>query len=184
MTTVICLLRGVNLGPHKRMKMEALRSLCESLDLHTPQTYVQSGNVVFRSRSRNLPSLAKRLEDSILDCFGFQSDVILRSAAELRGVVARSPFRERKDPDPAKLLVMFLPVEPSREAREKLLSMDFAPDELRIDRREIYMYLPNGMGRSNLASGITDRVLKVRGTGRNWKTVAALLAMAEEMERR
>src|ERR1700730_1502322 len=100
MTVVISMLRGVNVGPHNRVKMEELRALYESLKLREPQTYVQSGNVVFKTKERDSVKLAKRIEGGIEKKFGFQSDVVLRSTAELRDVIARNPFAKRRGIEP------------------------------------------------------------------------------------
>lgn len=182
MAVVISMLRGVNLVKHNRIKMDALRALYESLKLRDAQTYVQSGNVVFRSDEKDLEKLARRIETGIERTFGFHSDVILRSAADLRGTIARNPFAGRRDIEPNKLLVTFLTAEPTREAREKVLQVKTAPEELRIEGREIYIYFPNGMGRSKLSWLKIAEMLETSGTGRNWNSVTKLLEMAETLE--
>jgi uncharacterized protein (DUF1697 family) len=176
------MLRGVNLGPHSRVKMEELRALCESLKLRKPQTYVQSGNVIFKTDERDLIKLAKQMEAAIRKRFGFQTDVVLRSAAELRDVVARNPFAKRRGIEPSKLLVTFLSNDPGEEARGKVRAIKCAPDELWIDGREAYIYFPNGMGRPKLPWPTIPKTLKVSGTGRNWNSVTKMLAIAETME--
>src|SRR5438128_1045993 len=123
MTVYICLLRAVNVGGHNPVKMETLRALCESLQCKDVATYVQSGNVVFRSPERNAVRLAMRIEDAIEGEFGHRPAVVLRTDAELRDVVARNPFASRKDVEPNKLLVTFFPAEPPAEARDRLLAI-------------------------------------------------------------
>jgi uncharacterized protein (DUF1697 family) len=182
MTVVISMLRGVNLGPHNRVKMEELRALYESLKLREPQTYVQSGNVVFKTDERDLVKLAKRIEGGIEKEFGFQSDVVLRSMAELRDVIARNPFAKRRGIEPSKLLVTFLASDPGEEARVKVRAIRCAPDELFINGRETYIYFPNGMGRPKLSWPTIPKTLKVSGTGRNWNSVTRMLEIAEKME--
>jgi len=117
MAMVISMLRGVNLGSHNRIKMDALRARYESLKLRDPQTYIQSGNVIFRTEERNLAQLAKRIENGIEQKFGFRPQVILRTTSERRDVIARNPFAKRRGIDPSKLLVTFLASHPSPEAR-------------------------------------------------------------------
>ena len=182
MTVIISMLRGVNLGPHNRIKMDALRKLYESLGLGGVQTCVQSGNVVFKTAVRDLAKLAGRIEAGIESSFGVHTDVLLRTTAELRDVVAANPFAGRSGIDPRKLLVDFLAREPSPEAREKFLSVNIDPEELRIHGRELYIYFPNGMARPKLPSGLIDRTVKMPCTGRNWNTVTKLLEMAEALE--
>jgi uncharacterized protein (DUF1697 family) len=182
MAVIISMLRGVNLGGHKKVKMDVLCALCGSLGLRDAQTYVQSGNVIFRTEGRDLARLSKRIEKGIEQTFGFHSDVILRTTAELRDVVARNPFATRRGIDPKKLAVTFLASDPGQEAREKLLGMKAEPEELRIDGRELYTYFPNGMARPTLTWPIIEKTLKTSGTSRNWNTVTKLLEIAEKCE--
>src|SRR5450755_137010 len=112
MTAMICLLRGVNVGGHNQIKMDALRTLCESLKLGNAQTYIQSGNVVFQSSERDPDKLAARIGGAIEKKHGFRPDVVLRTASEMRAVIARNPFSRRNGIEPNKLAVMFLSSEP------------------------------------------------------------------------
>jgi len=184
MPVIVSMLRGVNVGGHNKIKMDALRELCASLKLRDPQTYVQSGNVVFVAEDRDLVPLARRIEQAIERKFGFRPDVILRTAAELRDAIARNPFASRSGIEPSKLLVTFLASHPSAEARKKVLAIKTDPEELRIDGRELYTYFPNGMGRPKLSWPMVERTLAISGTGRNWNTVTKLLEMAESLETR
>jgi uncharacterized protein (DUF1697 family) len=179
--TVISLLRGVNLGPHRRIKMDALRKVYESVGLQSPQTFLQSGNVVFSTQERNLASLARRIEGAIEKNFGFTSDVILRTSTELKDVIRNNPFAKRKDIDPAKLLVVFLPGDPGDEARDKLRGLRADPDELYASGRELYIYYPNGLARPKLSFAVIDKALRISGTGRNWNSVTKLLDLAESL---
>src|SRR5688500_13547972 len=108
MGIVISMLRGVNVGAHNRIKMDELRAVYESLDLKDVRTYVQSGNVVFRTKARELGRLAAGIEDAIQRRFGFRSDVILRTPSELREAIAKNPFAKRSGIEASKLLVTFL----------------------------------------------------------------------------
>src|SRR6266576_1851648 len=112
--------------------------------------------------------------------FGFRPGVILRTSSDLRDVIKKNPFAHR-DLDPSKLLVTFLATDPAPDAREALLRIKPVPEELRIAGRELYIYFPNGIGRSKLPP-LLDRILKNSGTARNWNTVTRLLAMAEKLE--
>jgi uncharacterized protein (DUF1697 family) len=182
MTVMISMLRGVNVGGHNKIKMDALRALYEFLKLRDAQTYVQSGNVIFRTDERDISRLAKRIEDGIERKFGFRPDVILRTAAEMRDVIARNPFAKRRGIEPGKLLVSFLASDPGEEARKKLCQMKCDPEELRVEGREVYIYFPNGMGRSKLPWAGLNKMLKTPATGRNWNSVTKMLEMAEKLE--
>jgi uncharacterized protein (DUF1697 family) len=178
---VVCMLRGVNLGPHKRMKMDALQELCLSLDLECPRTHLQSGNILFKTRSRDLVGLAPIIEKAIERRFGFHSDVILRSGSELRQIVAKNPFARRKGIEPNKLLVTFLASDPGEEARARIRQVKAEPEEMWIDGRELFIYFPDGLARPKLSIPFLEKTLKTSGTGRNWNTVTKLLELAEEM---
>ncbi len=183
MGVIVSMLRGVNLAAHNRIKMEALRALYASLELRDAQAYVQSGNVLFRTEERDVIALAKRIEDGIEREFGFRATVILRTVPELKRVIARNPFAERAEIDPRKLIVTFLGSDPGKEARRSVLRIKTDPEELRIEGRELYIYFPNGMGRSKLQLAGIEKLLKCSGTSRNWNSVTKMLAMAEEMEK-
>jgi len=176
------LLRGINVGGHHKIKMDALRTLYESLGLQKPQTHLQSGNVIFRTQRRDLVLLAKQIENGIEKSFGFRVDVMVRTPSDLRSVIARNPFATRSGIDPSKLLVTFLAGNPAAEAREQLFKIKFDPEELRIDGRELYIYFPNGMARPKLSGTVIEKTLKTSGTGRNWNTVTKLLEIAEKLE--
>ena len=178
---VISMLRGVNLGS-RRIKMDALRDLYESLGLKDPQTYVASGNVVFQTKERDLARLTARIEAAIEKTFGFSSDVLLRTAPEMKDVIARNPFAKRRDINPGKLLAVFLAADPGDDARRTVRAIQAAPDELFIDGRELYIYFPNGQARPTLKFAQVDKAIKTAWTGRNWNSVTKLLEMAEALD--
>jgi uncharacterized protein (DUF1697 family) len=182
MPVVISMLRGVNLGANKRIKMEDLRALYSSLKLRDAQTYVQSGNVVFKSDEADLTVEAKRIEATVEKKFGFHSDAILRTADDMRTVIASNPFTGRSDIHPSKLLVMFLASDPGEQARDKLRAIKTEPEELWIDRRELYIHYPNGMARPSLSFAAIEKALKMSGTGRNWNSVTKLAELAGRLE--
>ncbi len=183
MTVAISLLRAVNVGGHNKIKMEALRTLYESIGLAKATTYIQSGNVVFRTKGPGIAALAARIEKAIEASFGFRPDVMVRTAAELRDVIARNPFASRVGIDPGKLLVSFLGDKPTPKACEAALAIPANPEEFRVSGRELYIYFPNGAGKSKLPIGRIEKALGTSGTGRNWNTVTKLLELAEELER-
>ena len=182
MPVFVSLLRGVNLGAHNRIKMDALRDLYESLGLTDVKTYVQSGNVVFRAKEKDEAKLRSRIEIAIEKKFGFRPDVVLRTTAEMREAVAKNPFAERRGIEPDKLLVTFLAEEPSAEAKKKLAGIKADPELLYLLGRELYIYFQEGLARPKLPWMAVVKTLKTTGTGRNWNSVEKLLEMAEELE--
>jgi uncharacterized protein (DUF1697 family) len=183
MPVLISMLRGVNVGPHNRIKMDALRDLYESLKLESPRTYVQSGNVVFRTKEKNPALLAAKIQTAIAKKLGCNPAVILRTTAEMRRAVANNPFAGRTDIVPGKLLVTFLAGEPSAESSRVLSTLGKVhPEEIHLKGCELYIYFPDGAGKTKLPWSQVEKLLKVTGTARNWNSVTALLAIAEEME--
>jgi uncharacterized protein (DUF1697 family) len=182
MTTMIALLRGVNVGGRNMIKMDALRALCESLGHCNVQTYVQSGNVVFQTSERDTAKLAAKIESTIEKKHEFRPDIILRTTAEMREVVAKNPFAKRKDIEPGKLIVTFLADQPSAEVKTAVLALKPEPEEIQMRGRELYVYFPEGSGRSKLVP-LLSKALKNTGTGRNWNSVMKLLEMAEVLEK-
>jgi uncharacterized protein (DUF1697 family) len=182
MPVLISMLRGVNLGPHNRIKMDDLRSLYDSLGLEDPRTYVQSGNVIFRTKETNFVQLSKKIQDAIEKKCKCRPDVILRTVGEMRKAIAATPFADRPHLEPGKILVTFLAALPSREAQANLAKFEEYPEELHLKGRELYIYFPNGAGKSKLPWSSVEKLFKVTGTARNWNSVTKMLAMAEEME--
>ena len=182
---IIAMLRGVNIGPHKRIKMDALRAICKSLKLEDPRTYVQSGNVIFKTNESDLDALAAKIQKAIERRAGFTCDVILRTPDDFRRAIAANPFAKRKDIHPGKLLVTFLASEPAREAHATVKELSAKhPEELHLLGRELYIYFSNGAGKTKLPWSQVEKLLKVTGTARNWNSVTKMLEMAEEMEAR
>ena len=183
MPVLISLLRGVNVTGNNQIPMESLRQLCESLGLRGAQTYIQSGNVVFKTNAKDLAALARRIEDAIEKKFGCRPGITLRTAAELKDVIARNPFARRQGIEPAKLQVhFFLTTSPSAEMQSEIVRLKAAHmEEIVFGGREMYIYFPNGQGQSKLWPAL-DRALKKSATGRNWNTINKLLEMAEKME--
>jgi uncharacterized protein (DUF1697 family) len=182
MAVVIAMLRGVNVGGHQKLSMEALRKHCARLGLRDAQTYIQSGNLVFREDSGDPLTLARRLEDGIEANFGFRPTVVLRTAPELRKAIAKNPFAGRSGIDPSRLLVLFMASAPARQALDQVLALPCEPEELRAGGRELYIYYPNGMARPKIPLTRIEKVLQRASTGRNWNTVNKLMEMAEALE--
>ena len=182
MPVVVSLLRGINVGGHHQIRMEALRELYESLGLRNPQTHGQSGNILFRTNKRNLSALSTQIAAALERTFGFRPEVVLRTTADLESVVARNPFAGRQDIEPSRFLVVFLAAVPGRDACDQLLKLETGQDECRLDGCELYAWFPNGVGRPTLQPATVEKVLKTPGTARNWNVVNKLLALARAME--
>ena len=180
MTVYISLLRGINVGGNKKIKMADLRDLYESLGFTGAKSLLQSGNIVFESDTGDVDALAKQIETGIEKAFGFHSDIIIRTAAELEDVIAANPFTDMEVVDPGKLLVTFFPREPDKQTVKTLLDTYEGPEKIHFRGREMYVYYTEGAGRSKLTPAANK--LKPSGTARNWRTIEKLAALADEFE--
>jgi uncharacterized protein (DUF1697 family) len=179
MTTFIALLRGINIGGHQ-LKMTALRDHFEGYGCLDVATYIQSGNVVFTHPARTAKAIATlegELEALLSEACGFDVPVMLRTRPELAEVVAGNPYEVT---DPTKVSVAFLQSKPAAGALEALDVSSFAPEELTLVGRTLYLKLPNGTGVSTLPAA-AFKVLGTSTTTRNWRTVEKLLSMATEV---
>jgi uncharacterized protein (DUF1697 family) len=173
--TYVALLRAVNLGAHNKISMPVLRELFVDLGCDEVATYVQSGNVVFRS-STPAARLASTLESGIEQALGLSVAVVLRTGAELARTVAANPYAKEVD-DPTKLHVTFLAAKPDAALVRALPPSD-PSGEFRVVGREIFGYFPNGYGRTKLTNVFFERTLKLAATTRNWRTVTKLAELA------
>lgn len=173
MTTFIALLRGINVGGHKRMKMADLKHILENLGLKRVQTYIQSGNVVFESEGV-AAVLGRRIGQEIQAVFGFDVPVMLRTAVELDWVIENCPF----DSMPS-LNVAFLAEKPTQKAVDELLSSSIGNDKIHIKDMEAYILYKEDIRKTLLTTNFLEKKLKVPITVRNWNTVTKLSAMAK-----
>jgi uncharacterized protein (DUF1697 family) len=174
--TWVALLRGVNIGSHNKVPMAGLRSLISDIGAEDVQTYVQSGNVVFRSALAR-DELARRIERELGARFGVDADVVLCTKAELRRIVAGNPFADDES-EPTRLHVTFLAEAPERGRTAQLEREEFEPDRFHVTRAAVYLHTPGGYGRTKLSNAYFERKLGVRATTRNWRTVTTLAELA------
>jgi uncharacterized protein (DUF1697 family) len=174
--TYAALLRGINLGSHNKISMADLRALFEELDADDVQTYVQSGNVVFRSKL-TAAELEKAVEREIENALSLHVTVLIRTKAQLAKIVRDNPFLDREKPEKA-LHVTFLARKPPPARVRELDPAGFEPDTFDVSGREVYLHFPNGYGRSKLSNAYFEKALDVRATTRNWRTVNALADLA------
>ena len=172
MKTYVALLRGINLGSQKRVAMADLRGLFEDLGAKDVATYVQSGNVVFKSAD-GAEQLTRAIERRFRRDLGLSVTVVVLSRAQLTKVLGGNPFARAKT-EQAKLHVTFLAEKPPRAKVGKLDPEAGQPDEFRLVGRQIYLHCPNGYGRSKLTNAYFEKQLGVAATTRNWRTVTKL----------
>lgn len=172
MTTHVALLRAVNVGG-RFVKMADLVALFADLGFAGARTYLQSGNVVFDAGRADRAKVAARIEAGIEQRFGFRSEAILRTGAELTKLIAKNPFPEMAKDDPSHLLVMFLAGAPTRDDKAAVTMTWDGPETWRLVGSDLFICYPAGIGKSKL-----KLKLKTPGTGRNWNVVTALAGMA------
>lgn len=119
MPAYVAMLRGINVSGHNAIKMERLRGLCNSLGFDDVETHVQSGNIVFQTGIENPAALSKLIGETILQSFGFDAPVIVRTSKEMRNVIANNPFLKEKGIDSSKLHVTFLSETEQRGSAKK-----------------------------------------------------------------
>jgi len=173
----VAMLRGINVGGHKRIRMDQLRISFEALGFERVSTYIQSGNVVFKVAKGSPARLGKNIEERIVSDFGFSASVIVRTSAELSEIIAANPFLKQRGIDHEKLHVTFLSEIPAAPALKKLAEFTVAPDQSRCVGREIFLHLPNGFSASSLWKVPWEKALAVVTTTRNWRTVNAIHQM-------
>ena len=175
-TTYLALLRGINVGGKNKVPMPALRSVVESLGHEDIQTYIQSGNVLFTSRSLSVPDITSALEAAIAKEFDLAVGVVVRTPRDLQRAAGANPFLAA-GADPSALHLVFLGSSPTKASVKALDPDRSPPDEFAVRNAEVYLYCPNGIGRSKLTVDYFERTLGGPATIRNWKTVTKLLEM-------
>jgi uncharacterized protein (DUF1697 family) len=177
MAVYIALLRGINVTGHNIIRMEDLRASFEALGFRRVKTYVQSGNVIFEAGTdANLPG---KIEKKILADYGFNVSVLVKTPRELEQVIRNNPFPGSKGIDDSRLYVTFLstPAPPAADGALKGLATEL--ERFHIGHREIYLCCPNGYGKTKLSNTAIEKKLGVVATTRNWRSVNALLALAQ-----
>lgn len=184
MTVYVSMLRGVNVGGSGLVKMEALREAYESIGLADVRTLLQSGNVLFRSGLTDRERLVKRIMQEIERRFDLQVEVVLRTLAEVASIVERGPVLSPRA-DKSKLLVMFLSAVPDAAAQAALRKWHKdkeLKELLELRGPEIYLYYPEGVGRSKLTGAVIESKLDTAGTARNWNTLLKLVEVGRSLE--
>jgi uncharacterized protein (DUF1697 family) len=175
MQTFIALIRGINVGGNKKVKMADLRISCEEqLGLRDVRTLLQSGNVVFRTTRSDRAKLAKDVEGVL----GVEAKVILRSAAELRTAIAANPMPDAARREPSHYVIVFLSDKPPAAAMQSLRDAYKGPEPMQLHGAELYIDYGSGMGTSKLTITLIERKLGATGTARNWNTVTKLAELA------
>ena len=166
---------------HNSIKMTDLAALYSDHGFIRPETFIQSGNVIF-STEKELPvtEIAQVIETALHVTFGYDVPVMIRTVPEMRNILSSNPFLGEANFDPAKMAVIFLHDNLTESRIEKVADIDYPPDKFKIIGNEIYTFCPNGFGKTKLYTNFFENKMKVKGTARNWKTITTLLDLAEK----
>ncbi len=174
----VALLRGVNVGGKNKLPMKHLAALFEGAGAKDVRTYIQSGNVVFHASATRASAIASKVRAAIGKELGLRVPVVLRSGRELRAVLAANPFLRAGVPT-ERLHVFFLETKPTAAAVAALDPKRSAYDVFEVRGSEVFLFCPEGLGKSKLTNDYFDRTLKTVSTARNWRTVGTLVGMCE-----
>ncbi len=179
MQKYISMLRGINVSGQKKIKMDALRALYAALHFKNVKSYIQSGNVIFESDELDMSSLARQIGAQIEQTFGFLVPIMIRTPEQFHDLLENNPFLGEKTEDIKQLYVTFLDEAPPIGALDALVKFATKSEEFHLHGKEIYLFYPNGAGRSKLSNNLIERKLGVTATTRNWRTVNKLADLSK-----
>ncbi|MBT8324278.1 MAG: DUF1697 domain-containing protein [Bacteroidia bacterium] len=179
MKTYIALLRGINVGGHKKLPMADLRQLLETTDYMDVKTYIQSGNVVFKSSESSTIKIEQSIKNAIMDRFGYDVTVMVKTKQDLQQIFKLCPFDE--DKKKASYFALFKN-ELNKDLIEVAKQKTYPDEEFEITDSCIYFYCANGYGRAKFNLNYFERLFKSEATARNYNTMVKLISMAEALE--
>ncbi len=177
MTTWIALFRGINVGGNNILPMKALKALLIDLGCEQPESYIQSGNVVFSTQEDDALKLSTAISDRIEADLGFRPDVLLLTVDQLQAAIEANPYPQATD-DPKSLHLSFLTAPAATADLGAMTALKSDSESFRLTESVFYLHAPDGIGRSKLAAKV-EKLLGVAATGRNWRTVCKIRAMLE-----
>lgn len=166
---------------HNKIKMTALSEMFNETGFEDVVTYIQSGNIIFKDPGKlSDEDLSNAIEKSISETFNLNISAVIRRTEEIEDLVSRNPYLSEKNFNPSRMGVVFLKKSPDPEALKKMEDIDFPPDKFEVSGREIFLFCPDGFGRSKLSTNFFEYKMKVIGTARNWQTVITILDLAKK----
>jgi uncharacterized protein (DUF1697 family) len=178
MSVFVALFSGINVGGNRIVKMAELRAFFDELGFADVASYIQSGNVVFKSEAGDNAALTATIEAAFEKRWSFRARIMVRDLGRLEALVANNPYPEVAG-DPTKLHASVLERDPTSEEIARLAERCVGPERFEVKGDVLYLHAPDGLGKSKFAE-ILPRTLKVPGTMRNWRTVLTLLEMAQK----
>jgi uncharacterized protein (DUF1697 family) len=180
MTTYISILRGINVSGQKLIKMDALKKSFENMGFQNVKTYVQSGNIIFTCNQFEINELEQKISRQIEKDFGFEVRVIVLTIDKLKQVIDNNLFLKDTDKDQSFLHVTFLSSKPVQYDYKTVENKKQSGEEIFLSDTAVYLYCPNGYGKTKLNNNFLETKLKVVATTRNWKTTNELFKIAQQ----
>lgn len=174
----VALLRGINVGGHRIVKMDRLKSFFESLDFQNVSTYIQSGNVIFESPIDDSIFICNIIKTGFKEVFDFEVPVTIRKIEELEELLNKNPYVEKENWE-SRVHLTFLSDEPTELVKDTMELKDNA-DEICIMDREIFLYCPMGYRTTKYSNNYLEKKLSVSATTRNWKTISKIISLAKK----
>ncbi|MBX0328995.1 DUF1697 domain-containing protein [Oscillochloris sp. ZM17-4] len=177
--TQIALLRGINVSGRNRIPMAELRALCAEIGWGDAQSYIQSGNLIFRADAAPA-DLEAALERAITGRFGLTIPVIVRAAASWPGYIGANPFPEASAREPNLVMLALSKAPPKDDAAERLQERAVSGERIALAAGALWVHYAEGVARSKLAPALFDRLAGSPVTARNWRTTLKLGELAAE----
>jgi len=178
MKTYIVLLRGINVGGHRRVPMAELRELLSNSGFRNVKTYIQSGNVILESTKDSSQNIEDIIHKAIIAHYGFEVSIVVRTREELQTVFDNCPFSEEKKKSCYFVVLHNIPDEELvKTASEKV----YEGEEYVIINDCIYFYSAKGYGQVKFNMNFFERKLKTSSTSRNYNTMVKLLYLSEDL---
>lgn len=178
MKTYIALLRGINVGGHKKVPMAELRELLTKSGLENIKTYIQSGNVIFQSQENDIKVLEHKIQNAILIHFGFEVSILVRTNNDIESIFNNCPFSEEKK---VSSYFIILNEAPEKDLLDVISKQTTPNEEFSINKNCVYIFYALGAGKAKLGVNWFERKLKITATARNYKTMVKLLSLSIEI---
>lgn len=181
MRAYIALLRGINVGGHRKLLMADLRLLMEELGFTNVVTYIQTGNLAFDSSEISDPiKIAEAIEQAIFDKYTYEVPCIVRPSKTIEKTIENNPYVKQGVIDQARLCVSFMKQTPENECLNKIKAFNFDPDMFEIIDQDVFIYCSKSYHEIKISNQFLEKNLKVDVSSRNWKTVHKLLELANK----
>ena len=178
MQTYIALLRGINVGGQKKIRMADLKPLLEALGFENITTYIQSGNVVFNSEETNVEKLINQIEEAIFKSYNFEVQILIKKRMELERIVDQNPYTDSKDLEDNKIYFVLLKEIPDLDLVGNLQNVKFENEQFIIADTCVYLRCGLGAGKAKCNNNLIENKLKVVATSRNYRTMRKLLELS------